>query len=418
MPQSQVDPTLPMPVVRLRSIRSSPIRDLLAHAARPGMISLAGGLPCATLFDAEGMQQALAKTMERPDLAMQYGQTEGEPLLREAIANLMISRNAAVSSEQILITSGSQQALDLVARLVIEPDDLVLVERPAYLAALSAFRLQTDQVRDVACDDDGPIPAALEAITDSGVRPRMIYLVPNFANPSGNTMSLQRRAAILSWAVTHRIIVVEDDPYGDLRFEGEPLPSLIALARTHEHRVTGANDWVIHLSTLSKIVAPGLRIGWAVLPGSLMSAAVRLKQSMDLQTSTLMQLASMHYLASGRLQAHILGLKTAYRQRKDALAESLVQNFGDRLSLNDPAGGMFLWARIGEPSPVTAGAWLIHALDAGVAFVPGETFYAESPDVHTLRLSFATGLVSQMPVAALRLRQSFDAACQAATEQA
>jgi len=407
-----------MPVLRLRSVKSSPIRDLLAQAMRPGMISLAGGLPCPTLFDAEGMEQALAKTMQWPELAMQYGQTEGEPSLREAIASLMTVRNTAVAPAQTLVTSGSQQALDLIARLVIEPDDLVLVERPAYLAALSAFRLQTDRVKDVACDEEGPVLSALEAITGAGMRPRMIYLVPNFANPSGNTMSLRRRTSILSWAVAHKVIVVEDDPYGELRFEGSPLPSLFALAQTSEHLATGADNWVVHLSTLSKIVAPGLRIGWAILPESLMAAAVRLKQSMDLHTSTLMQQASMHYLASGRLQARLPRLQAAYGQRKDALRQSLVQNFGDRLSLNDPAGGMFLWARLSESSPVTAGAWLDHALDAGVTFVPGETFYAESPDVRTLRLSFATTTVSQMPVAALRLRQSYDAACRATVNQA
>lgn len=406
-----------MPVRKLRSLKSSPIRDLLAQAMQPGMISLAGGLPCPSLFDTEGLSQALTKAMQRPDLAMQYGQTEGEPLLRQTIASLMLSRNARLTPAQVLVTSGSQQALDLVARLVVEPDDLVVVERPAYLAALSAFRLQTNHIKAVACDDEGPVPAALEAITDAGMKPRLIYLVPNFANPSGNTMSLQRRRAILFWAVTHRVIVVEDDPYGELRFEGEPLPSLLALAQTHEHQITGANDWVIHLSTLSKIVAPGLRIGWAILPETLMAAAVRLKQSMDLQTSTLMQLAGMHYLASGRLRTHIPVLQAQYRLRKDALRQSLVQHFGDRLSLNDPAGGMFLWARINEPSLITAGDWLSHALKAGVAFVPGETFYAESPETNTLRLSFATTAVRQMPVAARRLRQSFDTACQAAAKQ-
>ena len=405
----------PLPVARLQSIKSSPIRDLLDHAMQDGMISLAGGLPCPSLFDTEGMSAALAMTMRGAEQAMQYGPTAGDLSLRKAIAQLMADRQVRVNPEQLLVTAGSQQALDLVARLVLEPQDLVLVERPAYLAAITAFQLQTDHLEDVACDQEGPSPAALEAIVASGKRPRMIYLVPNFANPSGNTMSLRRRHEILAWAARHSVLIVEDDPYGELRFEGNALPSLCALARSAEHRESGIGEWVIHLSTLSKIVAPGLRLGWAIMPEGLMSGAIRLKQSMDLQTSTLMQHASRHYLTLGRLNSHVSTMRQEYRRRKQALRGALDQQLGDWLSVNDPAGGMFCWARLHKSSPVTASDWLPHALDAGVAFVPGENFFAATPDVHTLRLSFATTPVEQMPEAALRLRQSFEAACRSTT---
>lgn len=407
--------TGPLPVARLRSIKSSPIRDLLDHAMRDGMISLAGGLPCPSLFDTEGMSQALAMTMGSAEQAMQYGPTAGDQSLRETIAQLMANRQALVNPDQLLVTTGSQQALDLIARLVLEPQDLVLVERPAYLAAITAFQLQTDRLEDVACDQEGPSPAALEAIVASGKRPRMIYLVPNFANPSGNTMSLRRRHEMLAWATRHRVLIVEDDPYGELRFEGDALPSLYALAHTAEYRESGISEWVIHLSTLSKVVAPGLRVGWAIMPKGLMSSAIRLKQSMDLQTSTLMQHASRHYLALGRLKSQLSMMRREYRQRKQALREALDHQMGSWLSVNDPAGGMFCWAQLSQTSPVTASAWLPHALDAGVAFVPGENFFAAAPDAHTLRLSFATTPVDQMPEAARRLRQSFDAACQSTT---
>lgn len=382
---------------RARGLRSSAIRDLLSHVRRPGMISFAGGLPAADGFDAEGLREAFAVAMAEPGHALQYGETEGEPALREQLAALMAARGTPAPAARILVTTGSQQGLDLLARLLLDPGDTVAFARPTYLAALSVFQLAQARLLGLPCDEDGPLPEALEAAAVRGPVPKLLYLVPEFANPTGETIGLARRRALLAVAARHGIVVAEDDPYGALRFTGETVPSLLALSA----QAPGAT--VVHLSTLSKILAPALRIGWMVLPDVLFGPAVRIKQALDLHSSTLCQLAAARYLASGRLADRLPRLRTMAGERQHALSEALERHLGGALRTNRPQGGMFLWARLADDARVDTADWLRHALAHDVMFVPGGVFYDARPDTATLRLSFATTAPGRMDEGAARL---------------
>lgn len=426
---------------RVATMRSSAVRDLLHDARRPGMLSLAGGLPAPDLFDVEGLRAAAdAALAQAPREALQYGTTEGDTALRALLAAGLRARGAAVADDAPLVTTGSQQALDLVARALLEPGDGVVVERPGYLAALQVFALTEARCVGVAGDahglrvDDLPELAAEAGRQDpagrqdrasasrAGGRLKLAYVVTNFANPTGATLSLERRIALLEWAVRNRVFVLEDDPYGGLRVEGEHLPPLLALAE----RVPGAADWCGYVSSLSKILAPGLRIGYAVLPEWLRGPVVRTKQALDLHTSTLAQAIAARYLAGGRLEARMPAMREAYRERRDALCEALAAAFGETLQLTRPDGGMFVWARFADGTDTTR--LLPVARDAGMIFVPGEAFYDAAPDRATLRLSFATATPAQLAEAVSRLASAHralrervtapDMASTAASEQA
>lgn len=407
---------------RVATMRSSAVRDLLHDARRPGMLSLAGGLPAPDLFDVEGLRAAAdAALAQAPREALQYGTTEGDTALRALLAAGLRARGAAVADDAPLVTTGSQQALDLVARALLEPGDGVVVERPGYLAALQVFALTEARCVGVAGDahglrvDDLPELAAEAGRQDrasasrAGGRLKLAYVVTNFANPTGATLSLERRIALLEWAVRNRVFVLEDDPYGGLRVEGEHLPPLLALAE----RVPGAADWCGYVSSLSKILAPGLRIGYAVLPEWLRGPVVRTKQALDLHTSTLAQAIAARYLAGGRLEARMPAMREAYRERRDALCEALAAAFGDTLQLSRPDGGMFVWARFADGTDTTR--LLPVARDAGMIFVPGEAFYDAAPDRATLRLSFATATPAQLAEAVSRLASAHRALRERAT---
>lgn len=368
---------------RAASIRRSDVRDLLRHATRADVIPLAGGLPAAELFDVEGRRAAsLAALDGEPTLALQYGMTEGQPGLREALAAHLAAAGVPVAADDLVVTTGSQQGLDLVARALVDDGDTVVVERPSYLAALQAIGLNAPRWRTIAVDTDGGRVDELLRLP-AGERPKLVYVVANFANPTGATMSLERRRRLAAWAAEHRVFVLEDDPYGELRTRGEPLPSIVALARA----IPGAADWVGYASTLSKTVAPGLRVGWLLLPEWLRDAVARLKQATDLHTSSFAQEVARHYLASGRLATRLPRLRDAYRQRCAALADALGAAFGARLAFEPPQGGMFLWARFTDGTRPRE--LLPRALANGVTFVPGDAFYAVDPDPHTLRLNFS-----------------------------
>ncbi|TXL66275.1 aminotransferase-like domain-containing protein [Zeimonas arvi] len=400
---------------RVATMRSSAVRDLLHDARRPGMLSLAGGLPAPDLFDVEGLRAAAdAALAQAPREALQYGTTEGDTALRALLAAGLRARGAAVPDDAPLVTTGSQQALDLVARALLEPGDGVVVERPGYLAALQVFALTEARCVGVGgdaqglCVDDLPerlaqgrqAPAGRQdraSASRADGRLKLAYVVTNFANPTGATLSLARRIALLEWAVRNRVFVLEDDPYGGLRVEGEHLPPLLALAE----RVPGAADWCGYVSSLSKILAPGLRIGYAVLPEWLRGPVVRTKQALDLHTSTLTQAIAARYLAGGRLDARMPAMREAYRERRDALCEALAAAFGDTLRVSRPDGGMFVWARFTDGTDTTR--LLPVARDAGMIFVPGEAFYDAAPDRATLRLSFATATPAQLAEAVSRL---------------
>ena len=365
--------------------RSSDVRELLKDAQLPGMISLAGGLPDPALFDVEGLEAATREVFAtEAQTALQYGQTDGQLALRQAVAGLMAERGAQISPDQVLISSGSQQALDLVSRSILNQGDVVAVERPSYLAALQIFHLIGADTVSIPVDGDGAVVDALLSLPADKPKPKMLYLVSNFANPSGATLSLARRKQLVQWAVDNQVFVLEDDPYGALRYRGNAVAPMIALAKD----ISGALEWVGYLSSFSKIVAPGLRIGWAILPAGLLDACVRIKQALDLHTSTFSQSVAAKYIASGRLPAHQQTVCEVYGKRADALAAALTDAFGDKLKFNRPDGGMFLWGRFEDGT--NARQLLKIARDKGVIFVPGDVFYPDSPDASAIRFSFVT----------------------------
>ena len=384
---------------RLRGVRSSPVRDILALTEQPGVISFAGGLPAPELFDASGLRAAFAAVLSGPAAgrALQYSTTEGDPALRSALAARLCDRGLATTAEQLLVTSGSQQALTLVATVLLEPGDAVLVEEPSYLAALQAFQLAGAEVVPVPCDDHGLDPDAVAALA-ARHGARLLYTVPTFQNPTGRTLPLARRTALVEVAARAGLWVLEDDPYGELRYAGEPEPALASLP--------GAEDRVLALSTLSKVAAPGLRIGWVRAPETLRRPLTVAKQAADLHSSTVDQAAAARWLAVVDLEAHLRVLREAYGARRDALLGGLAAALPPGSVHNRPEGGMFVWARL--PDGWDADRLLRRALERDVAFVPGAPFFAGPPDRATLRLSFTAHPPEEIAEGLRRLRAAWD----------
>ncbi len=389
---------LPPVAARLRGVASSPVREILALTARPGVISFAGGLPAPELFDAPGLREAFAAALagEGAGRTLQYSTTEGDPDLREAIAARLTERGLPTGADDVLVTSGSQQALTLAATALIEPGDRVLVEEPSYLAALQAFALAGAVVVPVACDDEGLDPDAVAAAAaEHGAR--LLYTIPTFHNPTGRTLPLERRRALAAVAERHGLWLIEDDPYGELRYRGEPLPSLATLP--------GADDRTLALSTLSKVAAPGLRIGWVRTPPALRRALVIAKQAADLHSSTVDQAAAARWLATVDLDAHLELLRGEYGRRRDALLDGLAGALPPGSTHNRPDGGMFVWARL--PDGWDSDALLRRALEHDVAYVPGYPFFAGEPDRAALRFSFTTHAPVEIAEGLARLRRSW-----------
>jgi 2-aminoadipate transaminase len=385
---------------RLRGVRSSPVRDILALTEQPGVISFAGGLPAPELFDASGLRAAFAAVLSGPAAgrALQYSTTEGDPALRSALAARLCDRGLVTTAEQLLVTSGSQQALTLVATVLLEPGDAVLVEEPSYLAALQAFQLAGAEVVPVPCDDHGLDPDAVAALA-ARHGARLLYTVPTFQNPTGRTLPLARRTALVEVAARAGLWVIEDDPYGELRYAGEPEPALASLP--------GAEDRVLALSTLSKVAAPGLRIGWVRAPEALRRPLTVAKQAADLHSSTVDQAAAARWLAVVDLEAHLRVLREAYGARRDALLGALAAALPPGSVHNRPEGGMFVWARL--PDGWDADRLLRRALERDVAFVPGAPFFAGPPDRATLRLSFTAHPPAEIAEGLRRLRAAWEA---------
>ncbi|MER5486504.1 PLP-dependent aminotransferase family protein [Streptomyces sp. NPDC002812] len=378
-PASALTPP-PAFAARIRTTAPSAVREILAVTARPGMISFAGGLPAPELFDAEGLRAAYDSAFARSARrALQYSTTEGSPELRAAVAARLDRQGLATTGDDLLITTGSQQGLGLITTALIEPGDTVLVENPTYLAALQGFRLAGARVVPVPCDDRGILPDALAELV-ARERPKLLYTIPTFQNPTGRTLPAGRRAEIAAVAARLGLWLLEDDPYGDLRYEGRTLPRLAS----HP----GAEDRTALLGSFSKVMAPGLRLGWLRAPAALLRGAVLAKQAADLHTSTVDQLAVAEYLRTVDLDAHVARVRDAYRIRRDALLAGLADALPPGSTWNRPEGGMFVWARLPEGHDATA--LLRAATSRGVAFVPGAPFFAADPDPRTLRLSFTT----------------------------
>jgi DNA-binding transcriptional MocR family regulator len=390
---------------RLNNVETSAIRELFKLLGKPGIISFAGGFPDSALFDVEGIRAASNAALDQePGAALQYGATEGYQPLREQLSQFMASKGARdVVADNLIVTTGSQQALDLLGKTLISPGDKVIVEGPTFLATIQCFRLYGAELISAPIDGHGVKTDELEKLIAEH-KPRFVYLIPTFGNPSGATLSLERRKAVLEMAVRHQTLVVEDDPYGDLYFGEAPPPSLLALSA----QVPGSRELLVHCGSLSKVLSPGLRVGWMIAPPELLAKATMCKQFSDAHTSTFAQATAAHYLQAGRMPATLAKVRAVYAERAQAMGEALRKDLGDAIAFVQPQGGLFVWARLtGAGGKVQDGnVFAKRAIEQGVAFVPGTPFYCAQPDHATLRLSFATVGVDKIREGVGRLAQA------------
>ena len=390
---------------RLNNVETSAIRELFKLLGKPGIISFAGGFPDSALFDVDGIRQASLAALEQdPGAALQYGATEGYGPLREQLAAFMAHKGVAdLRPEQLIVTTGSQQALDLLGKVLINPGDKVIVEGPTFLATINCFRLYGADLVSAPIDDQGVDTDALERLIAEH-RPKFVYIIPTFGNPSGALLSLARRKAVLQMAVKYQTLIVEDDPYGDLYFGEAPPPSLLALSS----QVPGSRDLLVHCGSLSKVLSPGLRVGWMVGPAELLARATMCKQFSDAHTSTFAQATAAQYLQSGRMPATLDRVRQVYAQRAQTMGDALRRELGDAIAFVQPQGGLFVWARLtgagGKSSE--AAAFAKRAIERGVAFVPGMPFYCANGDSATFRLSFATAAEDKIRDGVARLVQA------------
>jgi 2-aminoadipate transaminase len=365
---------------RTERMNPSVIREILKLTELPGIISLAGGLPSPDTFPVEAMRAATTRVLrDHPREALQYAASEGYPPLREWVAAEVGSRGVAVDAAQVLITTGSQQGLDLVGKALIDRGSRVAVESPTYLGALQAFTPYEPELVAIACDDEGPLPAALAA---EGQGARFLYVLPNFQNPSGRSIGAARRAAIAASARDVGLPIVEDNPYGDLWYDAEPAAPIASLWR----------EGTIYLGSFSKVLAPGLRLGYVVAPAEVMPKLLQAKQASDLHTPSLNQRMVHEVVKDGFLREHVPTIRKRYKAQRDAmqaaLAAHLPQSGPRACRWQVPGGGMFFWLEL--PEDVDAEALLPRAVERGVAFVPGAPFFAGAAKKNTLRLSFVT----------------------------
>jgi 2-aminoadipate transaminase len=366
---------------RALQLTSSAIREILKVTERPDVISFAGGLPAPGGFPVDVVRAAFDKVLvSNPRAALQYGPTEGYAPLRAWVADDLNRNGANVTPEQILIVSGSQQALDLLGKVLIDKDSKVMVETPSYLGALQSFSLYQPRYESVASDEGGLIPEAITPASAQGAR--FLYALPNFQNPTGRTLNRARREGLVQQAARLNLPVVEDDPYGELRYAGEPQPSLLALGGD-----VGAH--VIRMGSFSKVLAPGLRLGYIVGSRKLIDKMVQAKQATDLHTSTLTQMAVYEVVKDGFLAQHLPTVRELYRKQCGYMLEALQREFPSAATWTRPEGGMFIWVTL--PEGIDTSLLLRQAIEEKVAFVPGQPFYANTPSPrNTLRLSFVT----------------------------
>ena len=360
---------------RAERMNPSVIREILKVTERPGIISLAGGLPSPDTFPIEAMREATARVLrEAPREALQYAASEGYAPLREWVAAQMAEQGMRVEASQVLITTGSQQGLDLVGKVLIDAGSTVAVESPTYLGALQAFAPYEPEVLTVPCDDDGPLPGSLG--TAKGAR--FLYALPNFQNPSGRCMGESRRAALVDAARAIGLPIVEDNPYGDLWFDAAPPAPL-------------ASRWAegtVYLGSFSKVLAPGLRLGYVVAPEALGPKLLQAKQAADLHTPGFNQRVVHEVIRNGFLRDHVPTIRARYKAQRDAMRAALEAHMPPGCRWNVPSGGMFFWVEL--PQGMDAVALLPKAVALGMAYVPGAAFFAEAPRLNTLRLSFVT----------------------------
>jgi 2-aminoadipate transaminase len=362
----------------MRQLRPSTIREILKVTARPDIISFAGGLPAPELFPIEAVRAAASSVLDQngPD-ALQYGPSEGYMPLREWIAEEVRQRGITASPSEILVTNGSQQVLDLVGKLFLNAGDVVLTENPTYLAAIQAFQTFEARFVPVPTDDQGLIPEALPELIRLH-RPKFLYTIPNFQNPTGVTLTSERRESLARIAAEHGLVIVEDDPYGKLRYRGKNVPPV-----SHWDKA----GCVIYASTFSKTIAPGLRLGWVVAPAEVFSRLLILKQASDLHTSSFDQRVAHAFLTQNDQAAHVERIRRAYGERFDVMNDALRAEMPPGFTWTQPEGGMFLW--VTGPESLDGMELLPRAIEHKVAFVPGRDFFSGDGGRNHLRLNFS-----------------------------
>ncbi len=370
---------------RTQVMRSSAMRDLMAVTARPEVISLAGGLPDTSTFPPKAFAAQMTRiAQESAAEALQYGPTEGFRETVDCIVEVMGAEGMLPDPEDVIVTTGGQQAIDLICKALVDPGDAVICEAPTYPGAIPVFCSYQAETIQIECDGDGmridALEGALEQLDGEGRRPKFIYSVPTFQNPAGVTMSLERRRRLVELARARELLVVEDNPYGLLRFGGESLPPLYQL---------DGGDFVIYVGTLSKILSPGIRLGWAVTPPPVMEKVVLGKQAADLCTSTLTQYFVREYFREGSWRQYIESLIDIYRSRRDAMIEALELHFPAQATWTEPDGGLFIWATL--PAYIDTSDLLAKALRENVAFVPGQAAYVDGRGRSSMRLNFSAG---------------------------
>ena len=364
---------------RAEFMKSSVIRELLKFTVMPDIISFAGGLPAAEFFPVREFEEACHHILQsEPDVALQYSPTEGYLPLKQYVADSMTKYSIDVEPENILMTNGSQQGLDLIGKLFINPGDRVVTSCPTYLGALQAWNAYQCQFSGVPLDEDGMCVDELPAILDKGDVPRFIYVLPNFHNPAGTTLPLERRERLVEIARKYDMVIVEDDPYGELRYEGEDITPIFRLAP----------ERTIYMSTFSKTLAPGIRLAWVVAPKPFILRLLQAKQGADLHTGTFVQMVANDICQRGILRQHVRHLREEYRKRRDVMLDSLEEHWPEGASWTRPEGGLFLWAQ--TPEKIHTRDFLQKAVEAKVAYVPGYAFYpGEKGGDHSMRLNFS-----------------------------
>lgn len=387
---------------RTQRMGSSAIRELLKLTEKPDIISFGGGLPAPDVFPVDEVEAACQKVLrEYGAQALQYSTTEGYLPLREMIARHATRYGINITADNVMITSGSQQALDLLGKILINPGDRILVEAPTYLGALQAWNAYGAEYVAVPSDEHGMNTDALEDALRSG--PKFIYVLPNFQNPTGVTLSLERRHRLVELAERYGVPIVEDDPYGQLRFEGEHLPSVVVLDGQYQdngHDVCYSGN-VIYLSTFSKTLAPGLRLAWVVAPTEIIRKLVQAKQGTDLHTSTFNQMVAHEVSRGGFLDQHIRLIRNVYRERRDLMLSMMEQHFPPGVHWTRPEGGLFLWGTL--PEDIHAADALKLAIERKVAFVPGGPFYPCGGGHNTMRINYSNATPENIRIGITRL---------------
>jgi 2-aminoadipate transaminase len=368
---------------RTKVMRSSAMRDLMALTERKDVISLAGGLPDTASFPAESFAAIMSRVaVDSCARSLQYGPTEGLAVLKRCIAEVMAEEGTHIDADEVLVTTGGQQVIDLVCKTLIDPGDVIIAEAPTYPGAVPTFSSYQADVIQIEGDDDGMridlLEETLERLASEGRRPKFIYVVPTFQNPSGTTMSLPRRKRLVQVIKERELLVLEDNPYGLLRYEGDPLPTLFSL---------DGGNFVIYLGTFSKILSPGVRLGWSVGPRPVLEKMNVGKQAADLCSSSLTQFFVAAYFASGRWQDYVHSLKEIYRRRRDVMLDALAECFGPECRWTHPQGGLFIWATL--PDYIDTTDLLARALDRHVAFVPGRAAFMDGRGGSSMRLNFS-----------------------------